>query len=78
MATIEQLGIRGIRSFGTDALEVISFTTPLTVIVGQNGAGKTVSQSRLPMCLVSCFLFIGLDGAARVSRFPLFLSTDFG
>ena len=34
--------IKGIRSFSPDNLNVIEFYKPLTLIVGQNGAGKTV------------------------------------
>ncbi|XP_026192365.1 DNA repair protein RAD50 [Cyclospora cayetanensis] len=41
MTTIERVGIQGVRSFGPESLETISFGTPLTVIVGHNGAGKT-------------------------------------
>lgn len=68
MATLEQLSIRGVRSFGTDAedeqvsqtlilfernfiivtvalffsiLQKISFSAPLTLILGENGSGKT-------------------------------------
>ena len=36
--------ISGIRSFTPDHAGVIEFYTPLTIIVGQNGAGKTVSR----------------------------------
>ncbi|XP_053680877.1 DNA repair protein RAD50 [Anopheles nili] len=43
MSTISKLEIRGIRSFGVSNSEVqkISFPTPVTLIVGQNGCGKT-------------------------------------
>ncbi|XP_035775418.1 DNA repair protein RAD50-like [Anopheles albimanus] len=43
MSTVSKLEIRGIRSFGVDSVDVqkINFTTPLTLIVGQNGCGKT-------------------------------------
>lgn len=41
MSQIEKLQIEGIRSYGEPA--VIEFFTPLTLIVGANGAGKTVS-----------------------------------
>jgi hypothetical protein len=39
-----QMLIKGIRSFSPDNLHVIEFYKPLTLIVGQNGAGKTVWQ----------------------------------
>lgn len=41
MSGIEKLLIRGIRSFSPDAPSVIEFYTPVTIIVGHNGAGKT-------------------------------------
>ncbi|XP_071786283.1 DNA repair protein RAD50-like [Asterias amurensis] len=43
MSSIEKLSIRGIRSFGHEDRErqVIEFFHPLTLITGQNGAGKT-------------------------------------
>lgn len=34
--------IKGIRSFSPDNKTVIEFYKPLTLIVGHNGAGKTV------------------------------------
>ena len=37
-----QLLIKGIRSFSPDNKTAIEFYKPLTLIVGQNGAGKTV------------------------------------
>jgi recombinational DNA repair ATPase RecF len=40
MSQIEKLQIEGIRSYREPA--VIEFFTPLTLIVGSNGAGKTV------------------------------------
>ncbi|CAG8461366.1 8092_t:CDS:1 [Acaulospora morrowiae] len=41
MSSIEKLQILGIRSFSHINPEVIKFQTPLTVIVGPNGTGKT-------------------------------------
>jgi DNA repair protein RAD50 len=41
MSLISKLQIRGIRSFGPDQDENIEFYSPLTMIVGQNGCGKT-------------------------------------
>lgn len=43
MSTISKLEIRGIRSFGCESGDVqkIKFHSPLTLIVGQNGCGKT-------------------------------------
>lgn len=42
MSTIERLAIRGIRSFSPFDEEKIEFFKPLTLLLGQNGAGKTV------------------------------------
>ncbi|KAL7420509.1 DNA repair protein rad50 [Cryptotrichosporon argae] len=41
MASLNKLAIRGIRSFDDKRIEVIEFYSPLTVIVGHNGSGKT-------------------------------------
>lgn len=41
MSSIEKLKIVGIRSFSPTTENVIQFHTPLTIIVGHNGAGKT-------------------------------------
>ncbi|TVY64197.1 DNA repair protein RAD50, partial [Lachnellula suecica] len=40
-ASIDKLRITGIRSFDNTRAEVIHFQTPLTLIVGYNGSGKT-------------------------------------
>ena len=42
-----QMLIKGIRSFSPDNQDVIEFYKPLTLIVGHNGAGKTV-RPRMP------------------------------
>ena len=42
MSQIEKLSILGVRSFGPQHPETIAFNTPLTLIVGYNGSGKTV------------------------------------
>lgn len=41
MSRIKHLEIRGIRSFDPNDSQTISFYTPLTIIVGKNGCGKT-------------------------------------
>ncbi|KAI8914853.1 AAA domain-containing protein [Powellomyces hirtus] len=41
MSQIDKLLIRGIRSFDPNVANVIEFYTPLTIIIGHNGAGKT-------------------------------------
>lgn len=47
MCSIDKLLIKGIRSFSPDNQNVVEFYKPLTLIVGQNGAGKTVSSGSL-------------------------------
>jgi DNA repair protein RAD50 len=41
MAHLDKLAIRGIRSFDDKQISVIEFFSPVTVIVGHNGSGKT-------------------------------------
>ncbi|EDW72246.1 uncharacterized protein Dwil_GK20820 [Drosophila willistoni] len=43
MSSIEKLSIQGIRSFGSNAedRQEITFSSPVTLILGQNGCGKT-------------------------------------
>ncbi|KAK4129661.1 hypothetical protein N657DRAFT_660948 [Parathielavia appendiculata] len=41
MSRIEKLSILGVRSFGPQHQETIAFNSPLTLIVGYNGSGKT-------------------------------------
>jgi DNA repair protein RAD50 len=41
MSSIDKLLIRGIRSFDPQSPNVIEFYSPLTIIVGHNGSGKT-------------------------------------
>ena len=41
MASLDKLAIRGIRSFDDKSIAVIEFFSPVTVIVGHNGSGKT-------------------------------------
>ncbi|KAL6933588.1 uncharacterized protein HGUI_01200 [Hanseniaspora guilliermondii] len=41
MSSIEKLSIQGVRSFSPNSVEEIKFQTPLTLIVGTNGSGKT-------------------------------------
>jgi DNA repair protein RAD50 len=42
MTSIDKLSIQGIRSFSPTQSSTIEFFKPLTIIVGENGAGKTV------------------------------------
>jgi len=41
MSTLDKLAIRGIRSFDDKSISIIQFRSPVTVIVGHNGSGKT-------------------------------------
>lgn len=41
MALLNKMQVRGIRSFSPDCDETIEFYSPLTMIVGENGCGKT-------------------------------------
>lgn len=41
MSKLDKLMVRGIRSFGPGENNVLEFNTPLTLIVGRNGTGKT-------------------------------------
>lgn len=41
MALLDQLHIQGIRNFPSDKMRVVRFQYPLTLIVGENGCGKT-------------------------------------
>jgi recombinational DNA repair ATPase RecF len=41
MTSIDKLLIQGVRSFSPQNRNIIEFYKPLTIIVGQNGAGKT-------------------------------------
>lgn len=43
MSRIDQLSIQGIRNFSSENAEVIRFEPPVTLILGKNGSGKTVS-----------------------------------
>lgn len=47
MSSIEKLLIRGVRAFNPHEPSAIEFYTPLTLIVGHNGSGKTVRRMRL-------------------------------
>lgn len=44
MTTITKLSIAGIRSYADIDPQTIEFFKPLTIIVGPNGTGKTVSK----------------------------------
>lgn len=47
MSKLEKMQIMGIRSFGPEEPRKIQFFSPLTLILGQNGCGKTVSSCHI-------------------------------
>ena len=51
MTSIDKLSIQGIRSFSPTQSATIEFFKPLTIIVGEYGAGKTVRALALPFIL---------------------------
>ena len=62
MSKIEKMSIQGIRSFGPEEKEkqVITFFTPLTLILGPNGTGKTVSHCSCVGYLILNSITIGM------------------
>lgn len=60
MASIDKLSIRGMRSFSPLRDETIAFYSPLTMIVGANGCGKTT--------IVECLKFLTTGALPPGSR----------
>lgn len=56
MSTVDKMLIKGIRSFDPENKNVITFFRPLTLIVGSNGAGKTVKSLNNPSLSHSHFV----------------------
>jgi hypothetical protein len=65
-----QMLVKGIRSFSPDNNHVIEFYKPLTLIVGSNGAGKTVrcmacTACLMPLSLLCCVCLVSTATAFR-------------
>ncbi|MCO5565271.1 hypothetical protein L7F22_018944 [Adiantum nelumboides] len=50
MASLDRMAIRGVRSFDEKRINAIQFFSPLTLIVGTNGSGKTTIIECLKYC----------------------------
>ncbi len=55
MSCLVRLGLSGVRSYDSDKQAVIDFTKPLTLILGQNGAGKTTIIEALKLLTTGTF-----------------------
>lgn len=65
MSSIEKLQIRGIRSFDVESNDhIINFQSPLTLILGANGCGKTT--------IVECLKY-ALTGDVPLGKINLFI-----
>lgn len=67
MTTIEKLGISGIRSYGPDNEAVIKFYKPLTIILGQNGSGKSTIIEAVKMATTGDLPPMVSQGAAFIN-----------
>jgi DNA repair protein RAD50 len=67
MTTIEKLGISGIRSYGPDDEQLIKFYKPLTIILGQNGSGKSTIIEAVKMATTGDLPPMVSQGAAFIN-----------
>lgn len=51
MSTIDKLGICGFRSYSSTRIEKLTFLKPVTLILGQNGSGKTTILETLKFAI---------------------------
>jgi predicted ATP-binding protein involved in virulence len=57
MSHIQSMAILGIRSFSPEEPSYIKFFSPLTLIVGSNGSGKTVRTKQPPKLITATHFF---------------------
>ncbi|ANQ08902.1 Uncharacterized protein PCOAH_00036420 [Plasmodium coatneyi] len=55
MTTLEKIGIQGIRSYGDEEAQELEFASPITVIYGNNGSGKSTIIECLKMSCTGDF-----------------------
>ncbi|EUB65095.1 DNA repair protein RAD50 [Echinococcus granulosus] len=56
MSLLEEVCIQGIRSFGPENPQRIKFSTPVTLILGPNGTGKTICTYRI-QTIIECLRY---------------------
>ena len=79
MSRLEKMSILGIRSFGAEDSDkqVITFFSPLTLILGPNGTGKTVCTPVSTSSLFLHFHALLLLASGTLSMFRKCLKTSF-
>ena len=77
MSHVTNMALLGVRSFSPDEASYIRFFSPLTLIVGPNGSGKTV-RSSMHICMaqfIDFFLFRQLLKVCDMHVRAIFLLT---
>ncbi|KAJ6061601.1 uncharacterized protein N7446_005721 [Penicillium canescens] len=67
VSKIDKLSILGVRSFDNTRSETIQFHTPLTLIVGYNGSGKTT--------IIECLKYATTGDLPRTAKAVLLSTT---